>query len=251
MSVHSSLRKHDFRRMPFDKALANVYDEPAYRTREAAHILSLPQGTVQAWCFGHDYRHRSDGSRKLFARVIEPADSAHRLLSFVNLCELHLLGVLRRHHRVQLPQVRTAVQYMRERLGSDRPLASTGFRTNGIDLFVEHAGELLNVSKQGQRAMREDFEQALERVDFAATGGPVRLFPFTRPVAPGASQPKIVLVDPSQSFGRPVLVGAFVRTEVIESRFRGGDSIAEMAEDYSVSPADIEEALRFEQRRAA
>ncbi|HJW10747.1 MAG TPA: DUF433 domain-containing protein [Albitalea sp.] len=235
--------------MAFDKS-THIHDEPAYRAREAAHILVLPPATVQAWCFGHDYRHRRDGSRKLFARVIQPADESRRLLSFVNLCELQLLGVIRRHHRVQLPQVRAAVEYMRRQLGEDRPLASGRFRTNGVDLFVEHAGELLNVSKQGQRALREDFERALERVEFTDDGGPVRLFPFTRPLA-NVPQPKTVLIDPKLSFGRPVLAGAFVRTEVIESRFQAGDSIAEMADDYGVTPTQIEEALRFEQRRAA
>lgn len=236
--------------MTFDKS-PHIYDEPAYRAREAARILALPPATVQAWCFGHDYRHRSDGSRKLFARVIEPADESKRLLSFVNLCELHLLGVIRRHHRVHLPQVRTAVEYMRQQLGEDRPLASGRFRTNGVDLFVEHADELLNVSKQGQRALREDFERALERVEFADSGNPVRLFPFTRPPAQMAQQPKAILIDPELSFGRPVLADAFVRTEVIESRFQAGDSIAEMADDYGVTATQIEEALRFEQRRAA
>lgn len=229
-----------------------VYDEPGYRAAEAAHILGLPLGTVQAWCFGHDYRHRHDGSRKLFARVIAPADERLRLLSFVNLCELHLLAVIRRHHRVQLPQVRAAVEYMRVQLGDDRPLASGRFRTNGIDLFVEHADDLLNVSKQGQRALREDFERALDRVDFSnASNQPVRLFPFTRPPSRLDVQPKTVLVDPTLSFGRPVLTGAFVRTEVIEGRFEAGDSIAEMASDYGVGVEHIEEALRFEQRRAA
>lgn len=229
-----------------------IYDEPAYRAPEAAHILGLPSATVQAWCFGHDYRHRHDGSRKLFARVIAPADERQRLLSFVNLCELHLLAVIRRHHRVQLPQVRAAVQYMRDRLGEDRPLASGKFRTNGVDLFVEHAGELLNVSKQGQRALREDFERALDRVDFAGDAQrPVRLFPFTRPPSRQELQPKIVLIDPALSFGRPVVAGAFVRTEVIESRFQAGDSIADMALDYGIDSSNIEEALRFEQRRAA
>ena len=235
-----------------DEHSLSLYDEPAYRSAEVAHILGLPSGTVQAWCFGHDYRHRHDGSRKLFARVIEPADERLRLLSFVNLCELHLLAVIRRHHRVQLPQVRAAVQYMRDRLGEDRPLASGRFRTNGIDLFVEHAGELLNVSKQGQHALREDFERALARVDFSTdTSQPIRLFPFTRPPARVEEQPKAVVVDPALSFGRPVLTGAFVRTEVIEGRFQAGDSIADMAMDYGVSADHIEEALRFEQRRAA
>jgi uncharacterized protein (DUF433 family) len=235
-----------------DEHSLSLYDEPAYRSAEVAHILGLPYGTVQAWCFGHDYRHRRDGSRKLFARVIDPADEKLRLLSFVNLCELHLLGVIRRHHRVQLPQVRAAVQYMRDKLGEDRPLASGTFRTNGVDLFVEHADELLNVSKQGQLALRDDFERALDRVDFAGDSQrPVRLFPFTRPPSRQESQPKTVLIDPALSFGRPVLDGAFVRTEVIESRFQAGDSIADMALDYGVDSSNIEEALRFEQRRTA
>ena len=238
--------------MALERSSLKLCDEPAYRSAEAAHILGLPLGTVQAWCFGHDYRYRRDGSRKVFARVVSPADEKLCLLSFVNLCEVHLLGVIRRHHRVRLAQVRAAVQYMREKLGEDRPLASGKFRTNGIDLFVEHAGELLNVSKLGQRALREDFERALDRVDFAGRDQrPVRLFPFTRPASLEQVQPKSVLVDPALSFGRPVLADAFVRTEVIESRFRAGDSIAEMALDYGVDSGSIEEALRFEQRRAA
>ena len=235
--------------MAFDTS-PDIFRRSAYRIGEAARILSLPPGTVNAWCFGHDYLKREDGSRKHFARVIEPADPTARLLSFLNLCELHVLGVIRRHHLVRLPQVRAAVDYMRRSLGERTPLASASFRTNGVDLFVEHAGELLNVSKQGQRAMREDFERALARVAYADTGAPVRLFPFTRPPA-SAEQPKAVVVDPAMSFGRPVLTGAFVRTEVIEQRFRAGDSIAEMAGDFAVTPDVIEEALRFEQRAAA
>ena len=231
---------------------SNLYDEPAYRVGEVAHILGLPRGTVQAWCFGHDYRQAHDGSRKLFARVISPADERQRLLSFVNMCELHVLGVIRRHHRLQLSQVRAAVDYMRQQLQEDRPLASGRFRTNGIDLFVEHAGQLLNVSKQGQHALREDFERTLDRVDFSSEHNrPVRLFPFTRPPSGASVQAKTVLVDPTLSFGRPVLCGAFVRTETIENRFQAGDSIADMAKDYGVAAQQIEEALRFEQRRAA
>lgn len=148
--------------------------------------------------------------------------------------------------------VRTAVDYMRKQLDEDRPLACSRFRTNGIDLFVEHAGELLNVSKHGQRALREDFERTLDRVDFSRDSNqPVRLFPCTRPPSGAAVQAKTVVVDPTLSFGRPVLTGAFVRTETIESRFRAGDSIADMARDYDVAAQHIEEALRFEQRRTA
>ena len=221
-----------------------VIHQPAYRASEVAHILALPAATVQAWSFGHDYRHE-DGTPKRFARVIEAADGRRRLLSFANLCELHLLGVIRRHHRVQLPQVRNAVAYIQRQLGEKRPLLSTRFSTNGVDLFVEHAGQLLNVSKQGQQALRDDFERALSRVERNPQGVAVRLFPFTKPPTE-AFQPRIVVVDAERSFGRPVVLGAYVRTEVIKDRFVAGDSMAEMAEDYGVDIAAIEEAIRFE-----
>ncbi len=232
------------------KPRVDVLNEPAYRASEVAQVLALPPGTVKAWCFGHDYRHKTDGSRKLFVRVIEPAAPDDKLLSFANLCEVHVLAAIRRHHGVKMPEVRKAIDFVRERLGTERPLASSRFLTNGISLFLEHAGDLLDVSKQGQQAWREDFERALTRIEFdAKSDAPVLLFPFTREAS--ADAPRTVLVDPARSFGRPVLAGAYVRTEVIESRFRAGDSIAAMAADYGVGIAEIEEALRFEHRRAA
>lgn len=227
-------------------------DAPAYRASEAAQILALPAGTVRAWCFGHDYRHKTDGSPKRFRPVIEPADPQQRLLSFVNLCELHLLAVIRRHHKVTLPKVRAALDYLSDELGVEHALASRRFMTNGVSLFVEHAGQLLDVSQRGQQAMRADFERALSRIEFdQRTDAPVLLYPYTRPVADGAEAPRTVLVDPARSFGRPVLAKALVRTEVIGQRFAAGDGIAEMAGDYGVSVQDIEEALRFERRHAA
>ena len=54
-----------------------IYDLPAYRASELARILALPVGTVNAWCFGHDYSHR-DGTPKRFRRVIEPAQPKRR-----------------------------------------------------------------------------------------------------------------------------------------------------------------------------
>lgn len=225
-----------------------VHDEPAYRASELAHILALPLGTVQAWSFGHDYQH-ADGKPKRFKRVIEPADVRHKLLSFDNLCEIHWLGVIGRRHRVKLPQVRQAVDYMRDRMGEARPLLSARFRTNGVDLFVECAGQLLNVSRQGQQAMRADFKQALSRVEHDEQGTVVRLFPYSAPATNNPAQPRAVVVDPLRSFGRPALADVYVRTEVIADRFSAGDSIDEMANDCRVSPCQIEEAIRFERYR--
>ncbi len=223
-------------------AEATPQNQPAYRAAEAARILALPSATVRAWCFGQPDR---------FKAVIEPADSAARLLSFTNLCELHVLAAMRRRHRVSLPVVRRALDYVGGHMNVRRPLVDREFRTNGIALFVHEAGELLNVSEGGQRALQEDFEAALARIDFGETGQPVALFPYTRLGHAQQDMPRSVVVDPTRSFGRPVISGAFVRTEVVEDRFRAGDTIGQMAADYDVPASVIEEALRFERLRAA
>lgn len=227
-----------------------MYDDPVYTASEAARILGLPVTTLKAWSFGQTNRLPSGASRKFHA-VIRPADVRRHLLSFANLCELHVLSAIRRHHKIPLPRVRASVVYVQERLGSERPLLDRDFKTNGIDLFVSHASTLLNVSRQGQEALRGEFENALARIERDQSGAPIRLFPFSRSSLADKNQPKTVVIDPRLAFGRPVISEIAVPTAIIIDRFRAGDSLAEMAGDYGVREEDIEEALRFEQRRVA
>lgn len=228
----------------------SIFDNPAYPVSEVARILNLPVATVKSWCFGQIY-HSASGSKKFFRPIIRPAEARRKLLSFANLCELHVLSVIRRHHKISLPRVRDSVNYLRKHLDVDRPLINQQFHTNGIDLFVEHASQLLNVSREGQEALRGGFEQALARIERDSQGTPIRLFPFSRTSVSDVKQPKSVVIDPRLSFGRPVLARVAVPTEVIVGRFRAGDSMVEMAKDYGVDEKEIEEALRFEQRLAA
>lgn len=227
---------------------AAIFNQPAYPASEAAYILNLPLATVKAWSFGQT---RQDDGRVSFKAVIRAADTRKKLLSFANLCELHVLAVTRRVHRISLPKVRDSVEYLRSELGVDRPLIDRQFKTNGIDLFVEHASKLLNVSRQGQEALRGEFELALARIERDNQGNPIKLFPYSRTSDRAATQPKSVVIDPRLSFGRPVLTHSAVPTEVIYDRFQAGDSLEDMALDYNVDEKEIEEALRFEQRRAA
>lgn len=244
--------------MNTDRRPSNLHDEPAYRASEVADILALPAGTVKAWAFGQNYRYR-DGRPKRFVKLIEVADARRRLLSFANLCELYVLSALRRSHRIPMPVVRDSLDFVSRQLGSSRPLIARQFLTNGLDLFYQEAGRLMNASKQGQHAMDGDFVRALRRIERDQRGTPIRLFPLIAPAAPvpngeGEVSGGAVVIDPRLAFGRPALAKAGVTTSVIADRFVAGDDPQEMAEDYRVDLADIMEAIRFEldsQRRAA
>lgn len=227
----------------------DLAEAPSYGAPEAARILGLPVSTVRNWAFGQSGKMWR-GQRKRFPAVIRAADPRRHLLSFSNLCELHVLSAIRREHKVSLPAVRNSLDYVQRELGSARPLLDTQFLTNGVSLFVKHAAQLLDVSHEGQMAMRGEFERALARIERDRSGRPIRLFPFTRVQQPTEEQPAIVAVDPAIAFGRPMLVGAGVRTEVIADRFNAGDDPADMAAYYGVSEKEILEALRYEGRHA-
>lgn len=215
---------------------------PAYGVTEAAHYLGIPKATLMSWVMGRHYP--TETGRRFFKPIIELPDKEERLLSFVNLVEAHVLDALRRAHGIPFSQVRKAVQYLKNRLGSKHPLAEQKFATDGVDLFVELFGQLLNISREGQLVIKELIEAYLQRVERDPVGIPVRLYPFTRDRKP--EEPKSVVIDPYVSFGRPVLAGTGIATTIIAQRYKAGESIEELAEDYGRSRSDIEEAIRCE-----
>jgi uncharacterized protein (DUF433 family) len=183
--------------------------------------------------------------------VIELADPAKSRLSFNNLTEAHVLDALRRQYQVELPQIRRAVNYLGEHFRSAHPLVHHEMLTDGKHLFVEAAGltDVINASRHGQLAMRDLIGLHLQRVEWDKEGFVARLYPFTRSrrsPAEETSQPRVVTMDPRVEFGRPILKVSAIPTAVIADRYKAGESIADLADDYGEDPLNIEEAVRCE-----
>jgi uncharacterized protein (DUF433 family) len=207
---------------------------PSYAPSEAAHYLGIPVSTVRYWCVG------SKGNK----RLIEPAEVSPLALSFVNLVELHVLGAIRRRHLISMPKVRRTLEFVSQKLGVDQPLARKSFETDGVDLFVEHYGRLINATKQGQTAMREVVGRALVRVEWDQRGLPVKLAPFTR--SDTASSAEIIVIDPAVLSGRAIIRGTRIAVDVVAERYKAGESIRDLAHDYGREAEEIEEAIRCE-----
>lgn len=219
----------------------------AYTTVEAAHYLRIPENTLRAWCFGRSSASRHGNARRI-PSVIKVADPARHLLSFVNLLEMHVLDAIRRRHQVELKRIRSAIRYLEDHFSLAHPLVDEAMETDGTDLFISNYGSLINASRHGQMAMREMLKAHLERIDRDQHGLAIRLYPFTRKrdLEGAAPDPKLVSIDPRLAFGRPVLSGSRIPTIEIAERYKAGDSIFDLAEDYGREPFEIEEAIRCE-----
>jgi uncharacterized protein (DUF433 family) len=155
-----------------------------------------------------------------------------------------VLDAIRQQHQVRLVKIRQALRYLRQHFPSRHPLADQKFETDGLDLFMQRYGQLINISQSGQLAMRSLLEAHLQRIERDPQGIAMRLYPFTRKRLP--DEPRLVVIDPSVSFGRPTLTGTGIATAVIAERYKAGDSVDELADDYGCVRLEIEEAIRCE-----
>ena len=220
---------------------ADLRDRPAYGLAEAARYLKLPVATLRSWILGRAYPRRD--AVATFHPLIKPARRQPPTLSFYNLIEAHVLRSLRTEHGVAIREVRKAIRYAERTLQIERLLLSNDLRTHAGKVFLDEYGKLIDLSASGQLAMRRLLEEHLERVEWDQWKFPVRLYPY---VAAQPTSARPIAIDPAIAFGRPVVLRAGVSTEAIAGRIDAGERVADVAEDYDLTPAEIEDAVVYE-----
>jgi uncharacterized protein (DUF433 family) len=202
---------------------------PLYGIGEAAIYLGVPRTTLATWVRGQKVRG---------ATRMHPLIKAERSgLTFNNLIEAYVLASLTRHFELPLQRVRAALRYV----GGERPLLTTPFRTDGVGIFVDKLGALVDVARGGQAAIRDVVESSVERVELDGRKLPLRLYPWRR----DPTELRTIALDPKRSFGQPTLAGQGVKIATVVDRYRGGDSVDRLARDYDTTRAVIEGVLRW------
>jgi uncharacterized protein (DUF433 family) len=215
---------------------------PIYSIQDTAMYLRIPASTIRSWTIGHRYTVKSGSN--FFAPLIEISPAKPYLLSFTNLVEIHVLRAIRQHHKIQLHKVRTALDFIDAELKVAHPLATQQFSTDGIDLFVEHYGALIQASQAERHQLELAIHTHIQRIEADDQGLAIKLYPFTR--SHEENNPRIVVVDPRIAFGRLTIDGTGIATSILKERYSAGDSIDELAADYECDRLSIEEAIRCE-----
>lgn len=215
---------------------------PAYSLGDAARYLRIPNSTVRSWTVGQKYTVKNGSN--FFHPLINIPNHKPYLLSFTNLIEIHVLRAIRLHHNIQLNKLREALDFIDEKFNIPHPLAKEEFRTNGVDLFIERYGELINASSGGKKELKAFLNAHLERIEPDDSGLAIKLYPFTR--SQETDNPRLIAIDPRIAFGRMAIAETGIPTDVLKERYWAGESIEELAEDYDCDRLAIEEAIRCE-----
>jgi uncharacterized protein (DUF433 family) len=220
-------------------SLNKIFETPIYGMVDAANYLHIPYQTLRYWTLG----------RESMGPIVKLAGMEPPRLSFMNLLECYMLSSMRRKYNLRLPKVRKALRTLAEMHPSPHPLVDNRLETDTVDVFIrEHGGELLNLNRPDQRSFKEVLNLYLQRIE-RGEKGMLSFFPFVEKAT--VSEPKIIMINPGISFGRPVIAGTGIPTAVIASRFHARDSVSELAKEFGRTEREIEEAIRWETRAIA
>lgn len=228
--------------MPFE-AKFDPAEAPAYSVAQAARYLGLSSGTVEYWL--------SPESGPL---VIAPMP-APMTLCFKNIVECHVLRALRIDKKLKMKKVRDAVFTLRNQWKTRYALADHELSTDEICVFLQEGSRLYNLSKGGEQAFLNIVGPYLKRIDRDPDSHvAIRLYPMppaSRINPASEDEPRYVVIDPRVCFGRAVIQGTRISTEVIAGRIKAGERIQKLATQYGRTKEEIKAALAFETRHKA
>jgi uncharacterized protein (DUF433 family) len=212
---------------------------PLFTLRETAGYLGLPNSTLHTWA-----RPRADAP---LVTCFPPA-GRNATVPFVGFAEAYVLNALRRAG-VPMQRIRPAVDILSHEIGLAHALVSKKLYTDGAEVIFDYAKQsddeaMLAVVRTGQRQFESVIRDYLKRVTYGSDGWATRL----RLPAYATAE---VVVDPRRAFGLPIVVHGGARVEDLVDRFQAGDSVTEIAEDFAVPSAEVEDVIRVAVKLAA
>jgi uncharacterized protein (DUF433 family) len=220
-------------------------EKPRYSIARAAQYLHISPSTLRSWVRGRTYP--KGGGTENWPALIK----AEPLLSFNNLIEAYVLRALRVDHGVRMGAVRQALDYAEREFKIPRLLLSEELQAAPGNMFLERFGQLVNLNLSGQLAARQLLHAVLDRVNRNPLGLPSRMFPVgSYDIGALKHAPRLIMIDPAVSFGRPILVSKGIRTSAIVGRIDAGEEPDDIARDYGLQIDEIDAALFYERAAA-
>lgn len=218
----------------------NFLTRDTYSVAEAARLLRVSPAALRWWLEG----------REPYRPVIRPEPTGSGYVTWGEFAEAWFLRGYRKRRNLQ--RLRPFIARLREELDVLHPLATRQpfvgpgleltWRTQQAEKLPDDLAIVYEIDS-GQLVLTPVAGQFMEQVHFAEEDPRWALCILPQ----GGDSP--VVIDPEYSFGSPTVRG--IRTGVIAELADAGESVEEVAEDFSLSPADVKAAVAFERRLVA
>lgn len=213
------------------------FGEGIYSPNEVAEILKLPYDKVK-------YLIRGYWSSAAFGK------SRKRTINFLGLIEFYFYYFLRDQQKWTSQAIKKLHTQLSHDFETPYPFASLKImphkRNNNMEkmeAWIEHGNSLMQADGKLQPSFRQFIEPFLDQIEFGDDLLAKKFFPL--------KQTKTIVVDPKKQFGKPIINGKGVRTEVIYKFYLGGESKDSICKLYNLDLEQVNNAIRFHEPKAA
>lgn len=214
--------------MPLD---INILGEGIYTPRQAARLVGTTTQQVFRWTRG------SGPTEPLWRAHYHGLDDTTEI-SFADLIEVRVVRAFRRAG-ISLQAIRFAIEHAKEKFGTDHPLSSMQFQTDGKEILMralDRDDHHVSLSKKrpGQKVFTEIVKQSLNDLEYDQDLA-VRWRPRTS-----------VVIDPNRQFGEPILDEFGISTRIISEEFHEFQSLEYLSRVYEISKKAVRQAIDYE-----
>ena len=208
--------------------------EPMYTFAEAGRLAGVSSSTVRNWLFGYVTRDRD------VPPLFKLPDEQGPMVSFLQLIEIVVAGRFRKAHRVPFPRVRRAYENAQRQFELEHPFAHLRLEALGGHIVTwieeEPVSSAQALDEPTQRTLpglvQETLEQILYVEELASRWWPQ-----------GKDTP--IVVDPRISTGLPVIDATGITVQMLYRRWKAGQDIEFLANDYRLEAPVVETAVRY------
>ena len=216
-----------------------------YTAAEASGLTEISSIRIRLWLTGyaHGPRDRPGWSDPLWTPQL-PRSGKDVALGFRDLIELRFVASFI-VAGISLHSIRRALVIGRQMVGDERPFSTTWFRIDGRTIFLQVSTEaeeptLIDLFHR-QYAFNRAVEPSFRDIDFAEAAAE-RWWPMSRRSR--------ALVDPTRTFGHPIVAEHRVPTQALADAAIAEGSVAKVAKLFELPIGAVRDAVAFERRAA-
>jgi uncharacterized protein (DUF433 family) len=216
-----------------------------YSLDQAARLVRADARAVRRWMLG--YSRTVNGEKRtslpLWTTQLRGEDLQGNFIGFQDLVELRFVNAFARHG-VSLPVIRATADFARQQFGTNYPLTSQRFLTDGKTIFYEavrQSGEsdLLEV-RQKQFVFADIIKPSLFAGLEYADGVARRWYPM--------GTKSDVVLDPDRQFGTPVVASVGIPTDTIYASYLAEcKRKSTVARIFDLTIKAVSDAVKFEE----
>ncbi|MFF2651457.1 DUF433 domain-containing protein [Streptomyces sp. NPDC058045] len=209
--------------------MLDTVKEPILTPKETARHLGINERTMYRWL------HEQAAGEPL-VHSVTPTKQGHPNVPFVAVVEAYVLHSLR-DLGVRLDKIRQAAEKVRNTFDEPYGLASQRIATDGVDIFVDYAGDLAR-AHDGQRPIREVIQDYLKYISWDDNYLPARLYLPKYEDIP-------VMIDPRYGWGTPVVEENKIQVDAILGLWQAGESLETVADEFDMTAEQVEAVCRY------